>query len=228
MSKRPKLGELLVRAGAIGEVELQTALASQKDEGRPLGTTLVKLGFLDEDTLIRALAAQLGFPVVKLRGKRLSSEVIDLVPSELAEKYRCIPLLVNQEKDGAVIYLGMEDPADSDAVREIADQIGRKLRPVLVAPSELQQAIRRHYQWAKNTADDPTAPDEADVDDAPEPEVVDLAAGPARVDAAPGTAPSNETILRALTQLLLEKGVLSREELIERVSQVAAGGDEGI
>ena len=227
MSERPRLGELLIRAGAIGEVDLQTALASQKDEGRPLGTTLVELGFLDEDTLVRALAAQLGFPVVKLRGKSLNAEVIDLVPSELAEKHRCIPLLVNEEKDGPVIYLGMEDPADSDAVREIADHIGRKLRPVLVAPSELQEAIRRHYEWAKSADDDPTAPDEADVDDALGPEVVDLAAEPARAEAPPGT-PSNETILRALTQLLLEKGIVSREELIERVSQVAASGDEGI
>jgi hypothetical protein len=225
MSKRPRLGELLIRAGAIGEVDLQTALASQKDEGRPLGVTLVNLGFLDEDTLVRALAAQLGFPVVKLRGKSLNSEVIDLVPSELAEKYRC--MLVNEEKDGPVIYLGMEDPADSDAVREIADHIGRKLRPVLVAPSELQEAIRRHYDWAKGADDDPTAPGAADVDDALGPEVVDLAAEPARADAPPGT-PSNETILRALTQLLLEKGVISREELIERVSQVAVGGDEGV
>ncbi len=228
MSERPKLGELLIRAGAIGEVDLQTALASQKDEGRPLGMTLVALGFLDEDTLIRALAAQLGFPVVRLRGKRLNAEVIDLVPSELAEKYRCIPLLVNKDKDGSVIYLGMEDPADSDAVREIADHIGRELRPVLVAPSELQQAIRRHYPWAKSADDDPTAPEEADVDDALGPEVVDLGPEPQPAAAAPGATPSNETILRALTQLLVEKGVLTREELVERVSQVATGGDTEI
>ena len=66
MPERPKLGELLVMAGAIDQTQLGAALADQRQYGRPLGITLVRMGFLDEETLVRtfeeprATAQQLG------------------------------------------------------------------------------------------------------------------------------------------------------------------------
>ncbi len=59
MPERPKLGELLVMAGAIDQTQLGAALAEQRKFGRPLGTTLVRMGFLDEEALVRTLARQL-------------------------------------------------------------------------------------------------------------------------------------------------------------------------
>ena len=60
------LGELLITAGAIERDQLEVALAEQKNWGGPLGAALVRMGMLDEHTLIRALAGQLKLPVMKL------------------------------------------------------------------------------------------------------------------------------------------------------------------
>ena len=68
MPKRPKLGELLVMAGAIDQIQLGAALADQRQFGHPLGATLVRMGFLDEEALIRTLARQLKLPIAWLRG----------------------------------------------------------------------------------------------------------------------------------------------------------------
>ena len=35
-------------------------------------------------------------------------------------------------------------------------------------------------------------------------------------------------IMRALSQLLVEKGVIGREEFVERLRQLAAEGDKGL
>ena len=59
--------------------------------------TLVLMGFLEEETLIRTLAAQLKLPVARIRGKRVNAEVVELVPVELAEKHRCLPLFVKSQ-----------------------------------------------------------------------------------------------------------------------------------
>ena len=59
MAERPKLGQLLLGAEVITEGQLAAALDEQKQTGRPLGMTLVNMGSLDEETLVRTLARQL-------------------------------------------------------------------------------------------------------------------------------------------------------------------------
>ncbi len=63
MAERPKLGDLLVAAGAISLTQLGGALADQRSFGKPLGSILVQMGYLDEETLMRTLARQLGLSV---------------------------------------------------------------------------------------------------------------------------------------------------------------------
>lgn len=234
MGDRPLLGDLLVEAGLIDDQQLQNALEQQRELERPLGMTLVRMGLLEEDALVRVLATQLGLPVVRLRGKRVSQEVLDLVPSELAEKHRCVPLLLNEENGENVLYLAMEDPARFGAVDEIRARSGQELRPVLVAPTELDEALHRFYHWAsfagESTADDPATAGLPDIGTEPEvllgDEPLELSFAKPMPGAAPPVASGDtsgvppEKILRALTQLLVEKGLISREELIQRLRQL--------
>jgi type IV pilus assembly protein PilB len=241
------LGELLITAGAIERDQLEIALAEQKNWGGPLGAALVRMGMLDEHTLVRALAGQLKLPVMKLAGKRVNPEILDAVPVELAEKHRCLPLLINGQGEGRVLYLGMDDPSDPRIPAEIGNQIGMKVQPVLVTPTELDDGIRRHYHGsaaADGFFDQPferSAPAESKTaepdDDMGLLEFADSPALPAVTRAAaPNTAAgiavspkpktparqsapeaSNDAMLRALAQLLVEKGVITREELVERL-----------
>jgi hypothetical protein len=230
-----KLGELLVEAGAVKEAQLQAALNAQKDSGHPLGMTLVRMGFLDEITLIRSLANQLSIPLVRLQGKRVRAEILDTIPPDLAEKHRCLPLFVRSEDGSRALFLAMEDPADTEAVEDLGRLVGMEIRPVLVAPSELQEALARHYAWAPSGDDDaafyplgsiPTQSEDglevlnlgagdSDLLDMPEPEPESGPAPGPSAEAVPA-----DSILRALTQLLVEKGVIRREELVERLGAI--------
>jgi len=242
MRQKQKIGDLLVAAGTIDAAQLAAALGEQKAWGRPLGMTLVRMGFVDENTLVHALASQLKLPVVQLAGKVVKQEVLDRVPIDLAEKYRCLPLLLNDEGGQQVLYLGMEDPADLEAVDEISFQIGDTVKPVLVAPSELDEALHRHYHWASSSTNPDMATDvEPDGFEAGgEPEFIDLpeATGEEGRASAATSAPttsvapsgraagvSSESILRALSQLLVEKGVITRDELIDRIHSTMRSED---
>jgi hypothetical protein len=131
----------------LNESQLELGLAEQKSTGRPLGMTLVRLGYLDEPTLIRALASQLKLPVVSLRGKRINAEILRLVPVATAEKFGCLPLLINGEGSEQVLYLGVEDATDAGVLAEIGAEVGMAVQPVLVGPTELDECIHRHYHW---------------------------------------------------------------------------------
>jgi type IV pilus assembly protein PilB len=227
MPERPKLGELLVMAGAIDQTQLGAALADQRQFGRPLGITLVRMGFLDEEALIRTLARQLRLPIAWLRGKWVEREVLDLVPGELALKHRCLPLAVNDDGRGKVLHLAMQDPRDLETLDAIRFHVGHNVSPVLAAPSELEEALQRHYESGKSeggaTASRP------EVREVPELLMFELKAQAAtpetELDFEFGTGPSDaplmssQAVLSALTQLLtvlMQKGIISREEVAER------------
>src|ERR1700681_2073983 len=53
--KRPKLGEVLVKSGAVDADQLRQALHEQSSLRLPLGQTLIKLGYLTEETMRQAL-----------------------------------------------------------------------------------------------------------------------------------------------------------------------------
>jgi hypothetical protein len=249
------LGELLIAAGSIDDDQLEIALSEQKNWGGPLGAALVRMGMVDEQSLVRALAGQLNLPVMKLAGKRVNPDLLDVIPVALAEKHRCLPLLINGRGDAQVLYLGMDDPSDPRVAAEIGNQIGMKVQPVLVAPTELEEGIQRHYHGsgvegkffdlsvgrsASTTPDNPAPADDmgplefanatalptgtpsaetrstTGISDAPvsKPEPA-IPAGPN------SPSGSNEAMLRAIAQLLVEKGVITRDELVESLQAVA-------
>jgi type IV pilus assembly protein PilB len=152
---RLKLGQILVNRGLLHPDQLAAALADQQESGARLGMTLVRLGFVDEETLIRTLAGQVKLPVARIRGKRVSPDVLECIPVDLAEKHRCLPLFFKQEGGQRVLFVAMEDPSDSEAIDAIASDSGQVLRPVLVGPTELEEALQRHYHWASLTGEAP-------------------------------------------------------------------------
>ena len=290
MGGRLKLGQLLVNKKLITPEQLQAALGEHEQWGARLGMTLVRLGFLDEEDLVRALAGQLRLPVARIKGKHVKDDILERVPSELAEKYRCLPLFMREEAGSRVLFVAMEDPSDLEAIDDLAFQVGEKVRAVLVAPTELEEAIQRHYHGGTMTGpadptgmgplsvrSDDTGEDTAEQTDSTAPDLPPLESplapptasvvsglydertpsdsmfdmGPApdltadetlapelspslhgqdtvapktdgasNLTAARGLEPS--VILRALSQLLVEKGVLSREELSQRLRQLSA------
>ncbi len=236
MAERPKIGELLVAAGAIDQVQLGTALAEQRNFGQPLGTILVQMGFLDEETLLRTLARQLKLPVAWLRGKWVERDVLELVSAELALKHRVLPLSVMLEDTGKILHLAMHDPSDLEALDAIRFAVGHDVSPVLAAASELDDALQRHYESGSvdSGGGDDAVPEVQNVPElltfeqrassASEEIELDDAVGVSPV--APARAPSktahasSEVAFGAFLQLIetfLDSGIVTQEDLAKRL-----------
>jgi len=276
--ERKKLGESLVEAGLIDGLQLRSALADQRRWGNRLGKTLVKLGFVEEQTLMRHLSRLMGQPLAEIRDRTIDPEVLALLPAGLAEKHRCLPLFVEDDGAARYLYLGMEEPADLDVLDALQLRTGFEICPVLIGYRELDQGLRRFYRLGPGgervAAPEPAPADAALVgpdclrhgDEAlhgsetgpDEGEMFQVGFEPdARADApappasAPGTAAGTPTrvgdaarragdearragevptrrILHGLVQVLIDKGVLTREELVAEVKALARReGDAG-
>jgi hypothetical protein len=244
VSRAPRLGEILVQEGLIDGPGLEAALAERERFGNRLARTLVSLGLVEESELVRVLSRRLGVPAARLEGKRIDPEVLALVPRELAERHGCLPLFTKREGGVEVLYLGMEEPGDLEAIDEVSFRAGMKVRPVTLPPSQLWASLERSYEveagrgvGAAPLAETPVDPgDTAPLANGalfPGPPAADPlaealgAAGESErnpqggPDGKPRDVPTR-TILRAVTQLLIEKQVLGREELLARVRALAA------
>src|SRR3974390_273107 len=123
--KRP-LGKILLQRKLVSAQELETALQAQKRSGasEPLASRLVDEGTVQEVDALRALSEQYGVPGIDLTQIAIVLEHLDLVPRELAETNRILPVLVRGDR----IFLAVADPhVEKRTVDELEFVTGKKV-----------------------------------------------------------------------------------------------------
>jgi len=150
-----KLGEILVRENLLSPQHLREALDYQREHGGRLGFNLVKLGLISDDMITAVLSRQYGIPSVNLELFQIDSQVLHLIPQEVAQKYSVLPL----SRVGASLTLAMVDPTNVFAMDDVKFMTGLNVEPVVVAEASIQYAISKYYGTSKEielsaTADD--------------------------------------------------------------------------
>jgi hypothetical protein len=138
-----RLGAWLLSKGKITDEQLQRALQHQSFFGGRLGSSLIKLGYIDEDVLGAYLSDVAGTPYAPPSMlERIAPETLAVVPGRLAAQYRVVPLSV----EGRRLRLAMRDPKDLIALDEIAFLTGLTIEPYVATEFRMQQALQRFYQ----------------------------------------------------------------------------------
>ncbi|RKY21866.1 MAG: type II/IV secretion system protein [Planctomycetota bacterium] len=113
--------------------------AGEAHEGERVSQRLLRTGVVDEDVLLRALAAQNDLPFVKVEPGLGDSHVLDVVDKDWARTHSVLPLYqVHGELTCAVA-----DPTDlftMDALRRLT---GLELRLVVAHPADIEQGLSK-------------------------------------------------------------------------------------
>lgn len=212
ISSKKRLGELLVEAGLIGEAQLVTALNSQRTWGGKLGSTLIRMGFVKEEDLLRCLSAQLRLPSIDFGKIKIAPRTLQLIPPRIAEKYSVIPVALKEEMGKKTVILAMSDPTNLDSINEIQFQTGVNVRPIVASESAIARAISEYYgqarvrtQYGYEKRVDLALAESAE-------EMVILNRGEERAISPLEGLDAAET-LRLLIQVLIEKGVVTKADL---------------
>lgn len=140
--KRRPLGMILVRSGVISQDQLETALREQRSSWhRHIGAILIDLGFADEISIARALAAQTKLPFVRLGNERIDRAAVALLSRQMAHHHSSIPI---REELGKLV-VAMANPLDLVALEDIQIATNRPLSPVVASVSDLRSALREFY-----------------------------------------------------------------------------------
>ena len=136
-----KLGEILLEENLITERQLEIALSEGKAQGIPLGSILVKLGFVTMRDLKEALGAQMGLKYATAEQLKSLPTEISILPEDFIRLNKVIPLSMNDKS----LVVGMVNPNDKKVLNEIVYQTGLKPTVVVVTHVEFENFLSNYY-----------------------------------------------------------------------------------
>lgn len=244
---RKRLGELLVEEGLLTEQSLRSALAEQKRWGGSLGRVLIDMRLIGEEDLVGALSRQLNMPTVDLDALEIPQAITDWVSADMAVQYSLIPFAQPMKfLDVAMVDPTNMGIVDELRIRTKLNVRPYLAGPKMIERA-IGKYYRRGFGLARNYAsseiavdtDEPTntmakpfpasqqrsttataaaaAQTAANFQRAAAEERAEIAALQSRVTALEALVARDENVLRKVLGLLVEKGIASREEIIERL-----------
>jgi len=139
--KYVKLGDILLKNKVITQQQLDQALALQKGSGKRLGTVLQESGIITEKQLIESLMMQLGLEFIDLNAQTIPSEMAQVLPKNVAQKFSVVPVKVSRND----LYLAMSDPLNFVAIEEVSALTRRHVIPVIATQAATDRAIQNLY-----------------------------------------------------------------------------------
>lgn len=143
-----KIGEILIEEGLINNKQLTMALAEAKVLGIPLGSVLVKMGFITIKELKEALGAQMGVKLATAEQLKALPTAISILPEDFVRENKVIPLSMTDKS----LVVGMVDPGNSKTINEIVYQTGLKPTVIMVTHYEYEAFLQTYYENEREAA----------------------------------------------------------------------------
>ncbi|HUL95712.1 MAG TPA: type II secretion system ATPase GspE [Usitatibacter sp.] len=143
-----RIGEILQERGKLDPANLERALKLQEGESREkIGVILLRLGMVSGRDLADALADQLDLPVA------MASDFpeLPLLEERLSSKFLRDAQAVPLREDDEEVALAVADPTDSYVLNAVQMASGKRVRPYIAAPNEIDAALERLYGGGKSS-----------------------------------------------------------------------------
>jgi len=139
--KNKPLGQKLIDAGLISEIQLNLALREQKRQGKLLGEMLVELGFVNPEVLTGTLASENKTQVVDVLNTLIDSDILDLVDYDSAVHNKFIPIDLQND----ILTVAFADAFNVVAIDLIERKTGKTVKVVTAAEKSILEAIEHNY-----------------------------------------------------------------------------------
>ena len=138
------IGRVLTKMGKVSREQVVEAFTFQKSKGGALGRILVDLGYIKEQDLNFALAAQRGYELVSLEGREITKEMVDAVPSQIATTQKVMPIAF--DKAAKKLTVAMATHENFRALDDLRTLMGYHVEAVLADTDQIDRLISKHYK----------------------------------------------------------------------------------
>ncbi|GAA5071056.1 type IV-A pilus assembly ATPase PilB [Lysobacter panacisoli] len=139
----------LVLDGALEDTVARQALTTATAQKQPITAYLAEKRLVTPAQLAAANSVEFGVPLLDAAAFDPAQSAIKLVNEALIRKHTVLPLY----KRGNRLFIGIADPANSQALDEIKFQTNFAIEPILVDEDRLRRAIDQWLEASDNLAD---------------------------------------------------------------------------
>jgi type II secretory ATPase GspE/PulE/Tfp pilus assembly ATPase PilB-like protein len=164
------------------------------------------MGFVNEKVVASMLEKQLGQKCISLENREISPEALKIVKQDIAEKYCILPL----DFDNETLTIAMLDPTDLKTIDELSFLLGVRIKPTLAIESSIKASIAKHYTGVtsggkKHVVNTSKLSKDMEIISYERPEH--------------HISYPREIAVEALVEVLIEKGIITREELKNKLEK---------
>lgn len=135
------LEEILFKEGLINQDQLSAIKLESINSGQSTEKIILQHDLVPLEKIVAAKAQILNVPYIKLEGRAISTEVLNLIPEPVARRYRLIPF----DKQGDQLMVAMTDPLDIQVIQFIEKKSGMRIKPFLGLADDILKAISEQY-----------------------------------------------------------------------------------
>jgi hypothetical protein len=141
---RNRIGDILVKARVIDELQLRSALAQFEQWGGRLTRIVMDMGLASEETIISAICQGLNMQRVHLGNVSKDAGALAKVDVSLAEQKGIFPVALKD--NGKTLVLAMSDPTDLVTLDQVVAKSRARVVAMVAGDREIEHAILRHYR----------------------------------------------------------------------------------
>lgn len=141
MAVKTRLGDRLLESGLITRHQLDKALEKHVTTGQKLGKTLVDLGYLHPDQLMKTLCEDAGIPYMPLGDMTPAPAALATIPEPVARRYNSVPLRIENGR----LLIAMADPFDMDALTSLERTAAKPIKQASGPREDIAGLLRRAY-----------------------------------------------------------------------------------
>ncbi|MHB8058944.1 MAG: GspE/PulE family protein [Desulfuromonadaceae bacterium] len=165
--KRRKLTDILLGVGIVDQQKISHASEVSKQHNITLENALLKLNYVDEEAISKAIASQYDMPYVQIKASDLDLSLSGYISAVYAQKQRIVPI----SKIGNTLTLAMPLPLKSHDIRELEDNIRLRIISAIATETNISKSLKRLYNI--DIVSTKSAHDEVNLDLTPD-SIVDL------------------------------------------------------
>jgi len=143
-----RIGEILLERGKLDPANLERALKLQEGESRDkIGVILLRLGMVSGRDLADALSDQLDLPLAQAADYPELPLLEERLSSKFLRDAQAVPLREDEDE----LALAIADPTDSYVLSAVQMASGKRVRPYIAAPNEIDAALERLYGGGRSS-----------------------------------------------------------------------------
>lgn len=135
-----KLIKLLVSEGLIEQSVIDEAKKRAIESKKPLLTFLAEENILDNELLVHGVAQVSGVPYINLQNSTISQDILNLLSSDIAERFMAVPLAEVQNR----LAVAMIDANNIQAVDYLSSHIQRPLKVFMASESSVRHVLDQY------------------------------------------------------------------------------------